>query len=486
MAALLVLLGIADGADPGVAAPPLPPVPVVTFALAAESAAATLEQRFYTGRGMWRHRVPEVGCSRGNVDWGDDSLTYALALRWKTTADPSVPPILRALGSTARSYRTCELATCREWSDVPLWDSVADVLEYQIGAEAGALAKAKAAFALVDASNAYALGACPRVDYQQPGGGTTELKTLETDANYVRAALALFAATRRPTYLIKAVRKYAAVRAYFLDPHVPLYTVYLFDDGNACAQLPHRFFASVNGSMILSGLALARATGDAAYRTQALATARMVAAKLSDPSGVYADLQAENDVSEPLVEAMYDVAAVQHQAFARRWLTTAARARSAFTGAVPGRFFDGPDPRAPVTEWQANGALALAFAAAALEPGATLLPSAWAKASYVEHDLSRLPATLAFRGSAIALLGTLGERCCESGHARVFVDATETFDRTGIWQNKSSSGKSFPHTVLFVWRWPSSGRHTLRFEPGRPNPKEGASFLHLTGYEFVP
>ena len=70
----------------------------------------------------------------------------------------------------------------------------------------------------------------------------------------------------------------------------------------------------------------------------------------------------------------------------------------------------------------------------------------------------RCPASIAVTGSAIALIGTLGERCCEPGHARVFVDGRETVDGTGIWQNKSSSGRSLPRSVLFAWRWPQS-RH---------------------------
>jgi hypothetical protein len=86
------------------------------------------------------------------------------------------------------------------------------------------------------------------------------------------------------------------------------------------------------------------------------------------------------------------------------------------------------------------------------------------------------------RAAGIAFLGTLGEHCCEAGHARVFVDGRETFDHTGIWQNKSSSGLSLPDTVLFAWRWPKVGTHTIRFEPGEPNAKEGGPFLHLNGY----
>ncbi len=87
-----------------------------------------------------------------------------------------------------------------------------------------------------------------------------------------------------------------------------------------------------------------------------------------------------------------------------------------------------------------------------------------------------------FTASAVAFFGTLGETCCEAGHARVFIDGRETFDRTGIWQNKSSSGHSIPGTVLFAWRWARRGVHHIRFAPGVQNGKEGGPFLHITGY----
>jgi len=86
------------------------------------------------------------------------------------------------------------------------------------------------------------------------------------------------------------------------------------------------------------------------------------------------------------------------------------------------------------------------------------------------------------QGSAVAFVGTLGEHCCEAGHARVFVDGAETFNGIGIWQNKSSSGRSIPNTVLFAWRWPTAGTHTIRFEDGLQNGKEGGSFLHVQAY----
>ena len=111
----------------------------------------------------------------------------------------------------------------------------------------------------------------------------------------------------------------------------------------------------------------------------------------------------------------------------------------------------------------------------ALEPDGTPPAGAWSGATYVNDDLSVLPATISIRGRAIALIGTIGENCCESGHARVVIDGTETFDQTGIWQNKSSSGKTLP-----------SGPHTIVLRPGVVNGKEGTSFLHLSGYEIVP
>jgi uncharacterized protein YyaL (SSP411 family) len=199
------------------------------------------------------------------------------------------------------------------------------------------------------------------VDYQLPGGGGTKLKTLETGSNYIKAALLLYQVTRFRAYLRDAETEYAAVRRYFLSPGVPLYTVYVFDNGSACTQVPGRYFGSVNGNMIWVGLYLARATGDAAYLGQAVAAARAVARHLDDATGVYADLQAENDVTEPLIEAMYDLATAGRQGFARYWLLAAASvAASGMTASGPyGRFSGGPPPRAPVTAWQVNGGLTL-------------------------------------------------------------------------------------------------------------------------------
>jgi hypothetical protein len=460
-----------------------------TFADAGREATSTLLHVFYAGRGLWRE-CDGADCRTANVDWGVDSLTYALALRWRTTHDPDLVPVLRELAATAPTYpEPCADVGCPHWSDVPEWDAIALVREYEATHDPQALAKAETAFAFVERSRAYALGACPRIRYQQPGGGGNHLKTLETDANAIKAALLLYRATGSSPYLTVARRRYDAVRAYFLDPKVALYSVYVFDDGHRCSQLPHRFFASVNGDMIWSGVELHRATGLHRYLDEALLTARAVEQRLADPNGMFANLQAENDIVEPLVEAMYEVTTQVNAEFARRWIlrnAAAALSARASNGAF-GRFFDGPRPSTTTTAWQTNGGLALAIAAAAMAPRRPA-PSGdpWVAASLVPREIGDVPAALRFRGSGIALLGTLGERCCESGHARVFVDGRETFDHTGIWQNKSSSGRTIPNTVLFAWRWPRRGVHTIRFEPGVWNGKEGDSFLHVQAHLVLP
>jgi hypothetical protein len=459
-----------------------------TFAQAGHRAEATLLGEWYAGRGLWR-MCNASGCPSLNRDWGADSLSYTLALRFRSTHDARLLRPLRALARTTPVYPVpCSSSgSCRSWSDVPAWDAVALLDEYAATGDRAALARAKAAFAFVERSAAYALGACPRIDYQQPGGGTNRLKTLETDSNLIKAALLLYRATREPAYLAAARARYRAVRAYFLGPSIPLYTVYLFDDGSSCAALPHRFFASVNGNMIWNGVELFRDTSARSYLDQAVATARAVDRRLSDGRRVFADLQAENDVVEPLGEGMY-VLALRGHAFARSWiLRNAAAALSARVGDGSfGRFFDGPPPGSTVTAWQTNGGLSLEIAAAALAPRrAVPTTRAWAGAAVVSHEIAAVPATLVVHGAGVALYGTLGEQCCEAGHARVLVDGRETFDRTGIWQNKSSLGRSIDGSVLFAWRWRTAGRHTLTFEPGDQNAKEGGPFLHVRGYAVL-
>ncbi len=457
-----------------------------TFGAAADAAVTTIERRFYHPPGRWNLCVPG-GCGTAARDWGADALAYTLFLRWQSAHDTSIIPIMTALTATAPSYRRCVRDACTMWSDVPMWDAVAAARAFEVTGNRLALDKARRAFGAVDRSDAFAIGACPSIDYQRPGGGTSLLKTLETDSNYIKAALLLNHWTGDPAYLMRAKAKYAAVRRYFLDSAVPLYSVYVFDDGLTCKQLPKRFFASVNGNMIYNGLALAAQTGDSAYRREALATARAVTQYLGDSTGVYANLQADNDIAEPLVEAMYDIATEEHAAFARDWIVTAAAAaQPAATGGY-GRFFAGPPPAGPISAWSASGGLALAVAAGALEPnGAASDGAFWSRKQFVADPITSTRSTIAFTGRAIALIGTIGDVCCEAGHVRVFIDGSETYNNTGIWQNKSPAARSLPDSVLLSWRWPQAGRHTIAFEPGRANAKEGGSFIHVQGYEFVP
>ena len=462
-----------------------PPYPYASYGAAALT---TLENDWYD-RGRWRLCLAP-GCRSVNQDWGADAITYALYLRWKSTHDVSLAPYFWSLASTARRYGVaCEGTVCSQLSDVPEWDALAALRDYEVvgNDDALPLEEAKADFDVVDLSNAYALGACPGIDYQRPFGGHSKLKTLETDSNAIRVALLLYRATGLAPYLEKARRKYAAVRRFFLDPNVPLYTAYVFDDGADCRQLPRRFFASVNGNMIEAGLGLYHATRDGSYRRQAIATAAAADTYLSDGRKVFADLQAENDVAEPLVEAMYDLAQDVPLSVGRDWIlrnATAAVSARALSGNF-GRFFDGPPPSGPVTAWQTNGGFALMFAAASLASRNAPPAGAWRSARTVRLDISLLPARITFHGDAIALFGTIGERCCESGHARVSLDGRETFDRTGIWQNKSSSGLGLPDSLLFAWRWPRAGVHTILLEPGMTNAKEGEPFIHIRRYAVL-
>jgi hypothetical protein len=195
-------------------------------------AVQTLEQEYYNGDGTWHLCLPHI-CGTSDIDWGADSLTYALYLHWLLTNGRSVPPIMNSLAANAHLYST----TDSTWSDVPMWDSIANAREYQVTGSATALQKAKAAFAAVDGQPArYALGACPSINYQQPGGGSNHLKTLETDSNYVKAALLLYRLTNDSSYKNKAEAKYNTIRNTFLDTSVPLYTVYVFDDGSTARR----------------------------------------------------------------------------------------------------------------------------------------------------------------------------------------------------------------------------------------------------------
>ena len=480
-------------------APPATPVPdagsTTTFRQSSDAALATLQNVFYQA-GSWQLCVPSE-CSllsTTDEDWGADSLTAALYLRWSIDKDASIVPMMAALDMNGPSHGTCTATTCGSWSDVPLWDSIAASHEHLVTGASSALTRAQANFNYVDTATQFALGACPDINYQSPVGGAVvgaaTLKTLETDSNYIKAALLLHQITGTQSYLDKAVAKYASVRKYFLDPGVPLYTVFVLDDGTSCTQIPRRFYGSVNGNMIWNGVALASATGTSSYLTDAIDTAQAVSQHLSDARGVYADLQTDDDVVEPLVEGMYVLATQQGQSFARQWLLTNAQAMAGAQTAqgVYGRFFDGPPPPAQITIWQANGGLALAFAAAGLSPegDASANAGAWSGAKQVMNDLSTLPSSIQFTGQAIAVFGTLGDGDYQLGQASVLIDGVETFDQTGIHQNQTNAFGAVPDSVLFAWRWPSSGQHTLTFQAGPTDPKNGGPFIHVQGYSYVP
>jgi hypothetical protein len=470
--------------------------PTYTFAQASDEALATMASVFYEDAGAWSFCEP-TACSNVagfDYDWGADSMTAALTMRWQAQKDPAIRTMMTALDANAATYGTCTAQNCPSWSDVPLWDAIAAAHEYGVLGGAVTLARGQSAFAYVDTATQFALGACPSISYQQPGGGTTQVKTLETDSNYIQAALLLHQLAGDDagsgSYLAKAIAKYASVRQYFLDPSVSLYTVYVVDDGTACTPIARRFYASVNGNMIWNGIALAGATGQASYLNDAIATATAVTQDLSDANGIYADLQTDDDVIEPLIEAMYVLGTQQGQQFALDWLHANARAIAGARTAngTYGRFFDGPPPPAQATEWQANGGLALAFVAGALWPAEVASAHAedWSGAVSVTDDLQTLPSSIQFTGRGIAVFGTLGDQCCHLGQAEILVDGVETFDQTGIHQNESEAFGRVPDSVLFAWRWPTSGSHTITLQAGATDPKNGGPYLHVQRYAYLP
>ena len=436
------------------------------FVESGDQATHTLLTVLYDGAGAWRE-CNVAGCRSATGDWGVDAQTYALALRWKTTGDPAVPPVLAALAQRAPRYpAACAIASrCPAWSDTPSWDAIALIREYEATGMPAALDGAKAAIRYVARSTAFYGGACPSITYQLPHTGTSNVKSLETEANLVKAEILMYGATGEAAYLRDAQQRYDAARAAYMDPDVPLYTVHVIDDGTHCVPTAHRFFASVNGDMIWNGLALAGATGATRYADEARATAHAVDDRLGDDRGVFVDAGGENDVVEPLVEAMLELARQPSGAFARAWIVRNASAALSARGddGTFARFFDGP-AQGRTSAWQGNGGLALEIAAAALAPGEPVdRDDAWTRAGIATPDVGSVPAMIPFTGSGIALVGTLSAEC-QRHHVRVILDGTETFDRTGLWKNGSMPGAEHP-SVLFAWRWRTSGAHTLTLVP---------------------
>lgn len=447
-----------------------------TFSQAAAQAQSTLLHVYYAGNGSWRD-CNDMQCRASDSDWGADSATYALFLRWKTTRDPSLRFTMAQLRSNGPQYGApCDAAPCPAWSDTPAWDAIAYMREAQVlGGDTQAVDRAKAALRYVTGSKAFAGGACTGVPFQLPQPGKTQVKTLETDANLGKADLLVYGATHDRAYLNDALMRYGDDRTWFFDYPVQLYTVHVVDDGAQCRQVEDRFFASVNGDMIWNALQLWRYTGQQHFFDEAIATAQAVDEHLSDSRGVFVDLQGENDVVEPLVEAMYDLAYEEHQDFAREWiLRNAGAALSArASDGTFSRMFDGP-PQNTASIWESNGGLSLEIAAGALSPdGMARASDAWNSAD-VAKTITTLPATIVFKGAGIALSGTIGQ-LCQTGHVHVFVDGIETFDRTGLWQNYSMPDGN---SVFFAWRWAQPGLHVIQLTPANDS-LAGVDVLHL-------
>jgi hypothetical protein len=166
VAALMVLLVMVTACTPAPAVPSK--ALAVTYARVGDQAFTHMIKDFYT-HGQWKSCA---SCGAGNQDWGDDAMTYTLWLRWEVHHhDASVIPALQALATTAPAYGPpCKHGNaCGQWSDIPMWDSIALGREYEAtGAKSATfLAKEKAAFRTVDGAGAsvYAFGACPLIHY---------------------------------------------------------------------------------------------------------------------------------------------------------------------------------------------------------------------------------------------------------------------------------------------------------------------------------
>lgn len=469
---------------------PDPRVPAgPTYATLAQRSIFMLEHTFYNGSGLWHMCVPVDLCNTKNMDWGADSLTYDLYLRWQVARDRTVVPLLDGLARSMRWWPSTRVGS----EDNIAWDAVAEAREYQVTGLRLALAKAEETMARLNEgpSAGYAIGACPAIPYQWPFGHFSfGLKVLETDSNYVKAALLLYQATSNRAYLDDAVVRYAAIRRYYLSGPTSLYTDFVFDNGVSCQAVPRIFLGSVNGNMIWDGANLAAATGDAVYLREAIATAHAVVDHLSDSTGVYNPLFTDIDVGEPMIEAMYDLATADHQGFARKWLLTTASAAGGDVNSSYefGRFFDGPPPSGAVTAWSVNGGVALMTAAAGLDgTGRPAGYGYWKHAIWVPINLAldgpSLP--INFTGRAIAIVGTIGDICCRPGHALVAVDGVTTYSNVGIWQDRSSPARRLNNQILFAWRWRSGGPHTITIWPAAYNPLEGGTYFHMIGYLVV-
>jgi hypothetical protein len=255
------------------------------------------------------------------------------------------------------------------------------------------------------------------------------------------------------------------------------------------------------------------------YREDALKTATAVVRDLSDPAGIFENLEAGNDTAEPLVEAMYLLATdpVNPQAFAETWILNNAEivAANVMSDGTYSRLLGGPATsreRSASDLLSTAGPYALVMAAAVISPNSGAYASPWQNETCTDvvgtpqgaflnanSPVSDWPITFAFTGHAIALIGTNGENSGDNpndsveGWSRVFVDGVQTISDTGIWQSfgvtDSAVPSPFKNDVLFAWQWPSSSpaaSHTIQIQPGIYNAKEGGAFAHFTSYCIIP
>ena len=97
-------------------APNRAPVGSRSFVNIGHDAVGALVKQLYGGNGLW-HDCASAMCATHNQDWGSDSLTDTLYLRWATTHDAALLPLLSALARSGRLYaapcrnRPCELTS---------------------------------------------------------------------------------------------------------------------------------------------------------------------------------------------------------------------------------------------------------------------------------------------------------------------------------------------------------------------------------------
>jgi uncharacterized protein YyaL (SSP411 family) len=154
------------------------------------------------------------------------------------------------------------------------WIALDLLAVYKLSGEQAILRRAEGVFQfLVSGWDANAGDACPGgVYWARPP--LRQIRTTVSTANAALAALALYQATGRSSYLVWAQRMYVWV-THCLAGRNGLYYDHLDSVGNVGKQE----WTYNQGAMIAAGVLLARATGQRAYLDQARATARAALAR---------------------------------------------------------------------------------------------------------------------------------------------------------------------------------------------------------------